>query len=153
MKMPFMQMENVNSFIQAATQLGVPTHDMFQTVDLYEEKNMNQVVLGLLALGRTCQKVQGFSGPNIGPKLSDKHEVQFTQEQLRRGQNELNYTQKLEVDTQKTISDNKRNAQDSVVKTNSTGTTTAYPSLLEKDKSAIQKEASSAKKQSHNIIK
>jgi hypothetical protein len=40
-----------------------------------------------------------------------------------------------------------------VIKTSETGTTTSHLGLLDKDKSAVQKEASAAKKQGHNIIK
>ena len=36
-------MENISKFLAGAEKLGVPKHDMFQTVDLYEKKNMTQV--------------------------------------------------------------------------------------------------------------
>ena len=36
-------MENISKFLSGAERLGVPKHDMFQTVDLYEKKNMTQV--------------------------------------------------------------------------------------------------------------
>ena len=38
------QMENISKFLSGAEKLGVPKHDMFQTVDLYEKKNMTQVI-------------------------------------------------------------------------------------------------------------
>jgi hypothetical protein len=41
--MAFKQMENINSFLIAAEQYGVPASDSFQTVDLYEAKHMGQV--------------------------------------------------------------------------------------------------------------
>lgn len=41
--MPFIQMENISHFLAGAEKLGVPKHDLFQTVDLYEKKNMTQV--------------------------------------------------------------------------------------------------------------
>lgn len=41
--MAFKQMENINSFLMAIEQYGVPTSDSFQTVDLYEAKHMGQV--------------------------------------------------------------------------------------------------------------
>ncbi len=42
-KMPFVQMENISNYLAACGNLRMATHDLFQTVDLYEEKNMNQV--------------------------------------------------------------------------------------------------------------
>jgi len=151
-KMPFVMMENINNFIAAATALGVPQQDCFMTVDLFEEKNMNQVILAIQSLGRQCRKVSGYNGPSIGPKLSDKHEVNFTEEQLKKGQGELTFSQQRQADSQKLSSDAFR-LEHSVVKTNETGTTTAHLGLLDKDKSSVQKEASAARKQGHNIIK
>jgi hypothetical protein len=49
---------------------GVPRHDLFQTVDLYEDKNMVQVVLAIYALGGRAQKNR-FNGPVIGVKHAD----------------------------------------------------------------------------------
>lgn len=49
----FKQMENINHFQEAAKQYGVPTIDVFQTVDLYERRNIPQVAQCLMALGRT----------------------------------------------------------------------------------------------------
>lgn len=37
------QMENIACFLSGAERLGVPKYDLFQTVDLYEKKNMTQV--------------------------------------------------------------------------------------------------------------
>lgn len=36
--------------------------------------------------------------------MSDKHEVQFSEEQLKRGLNELNFAQKSQAESQKTVS-------------------------------------------------
>jgi len=88
-KMPFTQMENIGNYLKFAASLGVKPTDMFQTVDLFENKNMNQVVYHFHALGRATQKLPGFSGPYIGVKESEKHEVEFTDEQLKAGQGQL----------------------------------------------------------------
>lgn len=65
-------MENINTFLSALTdQLGVPKHDQFQTVDLYEGKNMLQVVDTIFAFSRYAVS-KGFDGPLLGPKLADK---------------------------------------------------------------------------------
>ncbi|KYQ90376.1 calponin (CH) domain-containing protein [Tieghemostelium lacteum] len=49
---PFIQMENINSFLNYARLIGVQNHDIFVTVDLYELKNPNQVIQGLQAVKR-----------------------------------------------------------------------------------------------------
>ena len=50
--LPFIQMENISNFLVAARTLGVPDHDLFRTVDLYEGKNLNQVAITVLTLAR-----------------------------------------------------------------------------------------------------
>jgi len=62
--------------------LGVPKHDLFVTVDLYEGKNIPVVVDCIYSLGAACLNVKGWNGPTIGAKRSEKHEVHFTEEQL-----------------------------------------------------------------------
>lgn len=37
-KMPFKQMENISNFLKACRVLGVAEHDLFETVDLFEQK-------------------------------------------------------------------------------------------------------------------
>jgi len=51
-KMPFKEMENVDAYIKACATIGVPSHYSFMTVDLYEAKNLNQVIQNLMALKR-----------------------------------------------------------------------------------------------------
>jgi len=55
-KMPFVMMENIGNYLTAAKALGLQTHDLFQTVDLYEAKNMNQVITHILAMKRISEK-------------------------------------------------------------------------------------------------
>jgi len=49
---PFVQMENINAFLNAEKRLNVPTADLFMTVDLFEEKNIGQVIRSLATLRR-----------------------------------------------------------------------------------------------------
>jgi hypothetical protein len=77
-------MENINTFLSAAREIGVPQEDLFMTVDLFEEKNMNQVVLCIHSLGRACRRISSWTGPTIGAKLADKHEVKFSDETLKK---------------------------------------------------------------------
>ncbi|KAJ3232776.1 hypothetical protein HDU81_002734 [Chytriomyces hyalinus] len=81
-KMPFKQMENVGNFLAQMERIGVPAHERFLTVDLYEAKDLNQVVNSIFSLSRHAAK-RGFRGPVLGPKLTEKNERTFTDEQLR----------------------------------------------------------------------
>ncbi|CEJ01042.1 hypothetical protein RMCBS344292_15081 [Rhizopus microsporus] len=64
-KMPFVQMENISIFLKGAEALGVPKHDLFQTIDLYEKKNMTQA--------GTCSNY-------LGPKLADKQKPTYSKD-------------------------------------------------------------------------
>jgi hypothetical protein len=51
-KMPFMKMENINAYLTACQNWGLKSSDCFQTVDLFEQKNMVAVVTNILAVKR-----------------------------------------------------------------------------------------------------
>lgn len=66
--MPFKQMENISNFLKGCRTLGIPEHDLFETVDLYEQKDMGVVVICLCTLGRMSKSTSGFAGPYLaGP--------------------------------------------------------------------------------------
>lgn len=56
------------------------------TIDLFEAKNVPQVIDSIFAFSRHVVK-HGFNGPQLGPKLADKHVVSFSDEQLNAGKN------------------------------------------------------------------
>lgn len=85
-KMPFKQMENIGNFLKRAEKLGVPAFDRFQTVDLFEAKNLDQVINCIFSVSRFAAKA-GFNGPILGPKLSTKNERSFSEEQLAASKN------------------------------------------------------------------
>jgi hypothetical protein len=70
-KMPFKQMENINNFLLALDKLGLPKHEMFQTIDLYEAKNMGSVIDTIFAFSRHAH-AKGYTQILLGPKLSGK---------------------------------------------------------------------------------
>lgn len=51
----FKMMENINKFQEAAKKYGVAEIDVFQTVDLWERRNIPQVTQCIMALGRSVR--------------------------------------------------------------------------------------------------
>ena len=78
--------ENVAQFCNAASKYGVETNELFQTVDLFEKKNIPQVTLAIHALGRCAQKHK-FNGPTLGVKPVEENKREFSEEQLKAGLN------------------------------------------------------------------
>ena len=69
--MPFVQMENISLFLRAcqAPPLNLQQHDMFLTVDLYEQKDPAQVLQCLGAFSRAANSVNPSAFPTaIGPR-------------------------------------------------------------------------------------
>ena len=65
--MPFKQMENITAFLRCCRgSLGVPEADLFETVDLFEEKNMSFVIRCIYSLGRA---ILSLNPPYAGPVL------------------------------------------------------------------------------------
>jgi hypothetical protein len=56
----------LNRFQAAIKKYGVPEEEIFQTPDLFEKRNIQQVVLCLYSLGRITQKHPEFKGPPLG---------------------------------------------------------------------------------------
>lgn len=52
----FKFMENINNFQKALKEYGVPDIDVFQTVDLYEKKDIANVTNTIFALGRAVSR-------------------------------------------------------------------------------------------------
>ena len=60
----------------------VPPHDTFQTVDLYENKNMRAVLINLHSLGRQVQRLPEYNGPTLGARLATQTVREFSEAQL-----------------------------------------------------------------------
>ena len=82
-KMPFFKMENIGNFLSACEAYGVNKSDLFQTVDLFEARNMVAVINGIHALGRKAHLK--FDGPALGPKEATKNKREFSEDQLQAG--------------------------------------------------------------------
>ncbi|KAI1822685.1 hypothetical protein F4861DRAFT_513629 [Xylaria intraflava] len=69
--MPFVQMENISHFLRACQSppLNLQEHDMFLTVDLYEQKDPAQVLQCIGAFSRAAHALNPAAFPSpIGPK-------------------------------------------------------------------------------------
>jgi len=80
----FVLMQNIQAFQAAVRKYGVPEEDIFMPVDLFEARNIKAVVKSLYALARTAQ-AKGFDGPVMGPKMAEKCERNFTEDEIRKG--------------------------------------------------------------------
>ena len=81
MSAPFKQMENIGNYLKACEGLGLRDAETFQTVSLYEDQDMLQVLVQIHSLGRIAQAI-GFEGPTLGPKISEENKREFTAAQL-----------------------------------------------------------------------
>ncbi|CAG9763020.1 unnamed protein product [Ceutorhynchus assimilis] len=82
----FKLMENITNFQKAILNYGVPDNDLFQTVDLWEKKDISGVTNTIFAIGRAAWKHPEWPGPHLGPKPADENKRDFTEEQLRAGE-------------------------------------------------------------------
>uniref|UniRef100_A0A2P2HVY1 Muscle-specific protein 20-like n=1 Tax=Hirondellea gigas TaxID=1518452 RepID=A0A2P2HVY1_9CRUS len=79
----FKLMENVQRFQEAMKKYGVPHEEIFQTADLFERRNIPQVVISVFSLGRLTQKHPEYTGPSLGPKMSEGDKKEWDEDQQR----------------------------------------------------------------------
>ncbi|KAF9810097.1 hypothetical protein SFRURICE_011265 [Spodoptera frugiperda] len=78
----------VNVFQKACIKYGVPDVDLFQTTDLWDQKNIALVTTTIFALGRTphCYTLpQNPCGPYLGPRPAEENRREFSEDVLRAG--------------------------------------------------------------------
>ncbi|KAG0672427.1 hypothetical protein C6P40_002775 [Pichia californica] len=73
-KLAFVQMENIEKFLNFCKINGVSQDELFQTIDLYEEKDPYQVIMSLQSLSRVINNKFPNKYSLIGPNISKKHE-------------------------------------------------------------------------------
>lgn len=70
--LPFMQMDQISQFLGFCRHYGVPEDELFQTVDLYEEKDPAIVYQTIKSLSRYANKRHPERFPVLGPQLAEK---------------------------------------------------------------------------------
>ena len=80
---PFQQMENLATYLRACEALGVPSHDLFTTIDCFENRNMKAVVRNIHSLGRVVQQQPGYAFPTLGARLATKTPRNFGEAKWR----------------------------------------------------------------------
>ncbi|XP_034773262.2 transgelin-like isoform X1 [Acipenser ruthenus] len=88
--MAFKQMEQVAQFLKAAENYGVVKTDIFQTVDLWDGKDLAAVQRTIMALGSIAvTKHDGFykGDPSWFHRKSHENPRDFSDEKLREGKN------------------------------------------------------------------
>jgi hypothetical protein len=82
--------ERIAMFTKLVTEFGVPDTYAFPTESLHERSvaNLAQVCVCIRALGIEAQTKPGYSGPpGYWPKKSEKNVREFSEEQMKAGQN------------------------------------------------------------------
>lgn len=72
-KIAFMQMENIEKFLTFCQRKGIQHDELFQTVDLFEQKDPYQVIMGLQSFSRMVSKETNGRIAFIGPSIAKKN--------------------------------------------------------------------------------
>lgn len=97
--------ENFGSFARVAQELGLKSHDLCTFEDIYDNRNMNQCLVTLIALARIIQYREDYQGPLLedAKKESVAHKTEFTEQQLREAREAVPLSRKNLAEGQKVI--------------------------------------------------
>ncbi|KAK9881034.1 hypothetical protein WA026_014377 [Henosepilachna vigintioctopunctata] len=79
----YKMMDNLSQFQKACVKYGVADVDLFQTTDLWDQKNIALVTTTIFAIGRTAYKHPEWRGPWLGPRPSEENRRDFSEQTLR----------------------------------------------------------------------
>ncbi|XP_075239718.1 calponin-1-like [Convolutriloba macropyga] len=75
--------EMIEIVMKEAGKMGVKNQSMFDVNDLYEARNMTQVLEFIVAFGGAVQALPDFSGPTLGVKPTEENRRHFTDEEIK----------------------------------------------------------------------
>ena len=80
--------ENFGAFFQACLSIGLAENDLCQFEDVYDNKNMGQFLIMMIAFARKVQYEPGYKGPILedAVKQATANKRNFTEAQLRAGE-------------------------------------------------------------------
>ena len=81
---PFRCMENINAFLNAIKEIGVPEPSLCTTVDLYDGSGMSQFQVCLLALIDIASS-KGLTSTDLGIHIPDKQKREWSKLELKAG--------------------------------------------------------------------
>ena len=81
---PFRCMENIDAFISAIKEIGVPEASVCTTADLYDGSGMSQFQTCLLAVIDTASS-KGLTSTDLGIHIPEKQKRDWTKEELKAG--------------------------------------------------------------------
>lgn len=80
-KIVFVARTNIQLFIEGCKKLGIPETDCFETRDLFDQQNLQNVVQTMYAVSAISRK-HNFQGPFIGKKYAEQNKRNFSAEVL-----------------------------------------------------------------------
>lgn len=81
------QRERIEVFLSRIQEFGVSEQDCFQTDCLYERTNLPKVIGCIRVFGIEVESHPSYTGVRIWPRKSEANPRNFTEEQLKAGQN------------------------------------------------------------------
>jgi hypothetical protein len=72
--LPLVEMDNIQLYLKACWNLGIPSGDFFIVSDLYHKKSMNQVIQNIVSLSRVAPSL-GYNGEPLAASNTGKDRV------------------------------------------------------------------------------
>ncbi len=72
-KVAYLQMQNISLYIKACETAGMRQIDLFDTTDLFDNKNLNAVLNHIVTLASRCAKRPGYTGPVLEDVKGDRN--------------------------------------------------------------------------------